>query len=118
MRAGIAHRDLRWPNIIKVVEDGQHCIKVIDFEKSGQLGAVCSEDPYPLQHWVYNDDAGTTVLEPGGAYSARSDFKMIGKCLMAPLRCLGADGQQLRERLEAGDYQVAADVLAHAWFTA
>lgn len=116
LRAGIAHRDPRWQNIIKVVEGGKDCIKLIDIEVSGPLDGVCKGGPYPLPHWKYSD--GRTVLEHDHRYSARSDLKMIGKELMARLstQLLGAAGEDLRRRLEEGQYESAADVLAHEWF--
>ena len=108
------HRDLRWPNIITVTERGATSIKVIDYEKTGELGAECTGDHYPLPYWVYGD--GRTVLEDNNIYSARSDFKMIGKVLMARLASLGPVGKDLMHRLEDGQYESASDVLAHEWF--
>lgn len=115
--AGFVHRDLRWPNVIKVIDGGVHTIKLIDLELSGQAGAPCSAHPYPLPHWLYGD--GRSVLEQDGTYTARSDLKMVGKELLGKLSVdqLGDSGLDLKRKLEDGVYPDAGSALAHAWFS-
>lgn len=113
--AGFVHRDLRWPNVIKVIPiNGSHTIKLIDLELSGQAGDACSAHPYPLPHWRYDD--GRSVLEPDGTYAARSNLRMVGKELLGKLdlNLLGASGLDLQH---GGEYQGAGAALEHPWFS-
>lgn len=109
------HRDLRWPNVIKVVEGDVQTIKLIDLELAGKAGAPCSAHT-PLRHWLYDD--GRSVLEKDGTYTARSDLKMVGKELLGKLdvKLLDGSGLDLKRKLEDGVYEDARSTLAHTWF--
>lgn len=115
--AGYVHRDVRWPNVIKVFEDGVPTIKLIDLELAGLAGAPCKGHPYPLKYW--GGDDGDTVLEEDDTYTFRSDLKMVGKELMCQLspNLLGDCGLDLQQRLVGGEFVDTARALEHAWFS-
>ncbi|KXZ55771.1 hypothetical protein GPECTOR_2g1321 [Gonium pectorale] len=105
---GFVHRDVRWPNLVKLPDDGRWLL--VDLEHAGREGDDCSQPPYPLRHW------GSDTLAPNGAYTAASDLKMLAQQLLAavPFR-LGGQGSDLRQRLCDGAVS-AADALRHEWF--
>ena len=101
------HRDVCWDNLIEVL-DGSGWL-LIDLERAGRAGTVCTGSGFPLRHW------GDGVLERDGSYTPASDLVMVAQQLLAEVS--DGNGRQLHAQLLARQLPSAEAALQHPWFS-
>lgn len=102
-KAGLVHRDVRWPNVLRDPTDGPTCWRLADFELAGTAGTI-----------VPTNRAGTSrisrqYLPPenrdGDVYTTAGDVWCVGKLLSTWSRAyaLSAAALAFAQRLTAED---------------
>ncbi|CAJ0767199.1 3206_t:CDS:2, partial [Entrophospora sp. SA101] len=105
---GYVHRDIRWPNIMKLVDDNW---MLIDLECSGINGEMVNFDP--LADWA------PEAIETH-SYTKKADIYMVGKLLsklLCPLSKEAHDFERFTTTMNLNLRPTAEEALQHTWFS-
>ncbi|PNW72293.1 hypothetical protein CHLRE_16g674150v5 [Chlamydomonas reinhardtii] len=122
--AGYVHRDIRWPNVIRLPaaaaaaassSSSADTYALIDLEHAAPVDCPldCRQPPYWLSIWPR---VSHLLDSTTGRYTRQSDLCLVAAELMTHLPfALSDSGQQLRQQLATRQLPSARAALEHAW---
>ncbi|KAG2443516.1 hypothetical protein HXX76_001869 [Chlamydomonas incerta] len=128
-RAGFVHRDIRWPNVIRLpaaaspspalppAAGSPDTFVLIDLEHAARADCRvdCRQPPRTLGSWP---DAAALLDPTTGAFTRQSDLRLVAGLMAYLPFSLSDSGVRLQQDLASGRIASADAALAHEWLLA